>query len=74
MKLAKHTIRYDTIRCRICLMNPCVYIYIYIYRISDPYIALYCTVLYCPSYDQIRKEREREGGREGVGEMFTEEA
>lgn len=40
------------------------------YRILDPYIALCCTVLYCPSYDRIRKEREREG----VGEMFTEEA
>lgn len=35
--------------------EPCV---IYMYRISDPYVALYC-----PSYDQIRKERER--GREG---------
>lgn len=73
MKLAKHAIRYDTIRCRIFSMNPCVYIYVsYLRPLYSP--VLYCTVLYCPSYDQIRKEREREGGREGVGEMFTEEA
>lgn len=44
--------------------EPCV-LYVYIYRILDPYVALYC-----PSYDQIRKEREREGEREGVGEML----
>lgn len=35
------------------------------YRILDSYVALYC-----PSYDQIRKEREREGERERVGEIL----
>lgn len=40
--------------------EPCV-VYISYLGDLDPYVALYC-----PSYDQIRKEREggREGGRE----------
>lgn len=49
-------------------MNPVLYIYVSYLGDLDPYVALYC-----PSYDQIRKERER--GREGGSRRdVTEEA
>lgn len=51
-------------------MNPCV---VYIYRILDPYVALYCPsyTMLCLTLATIRLgKKEREGGREGVGEMF----